>query len=53
MCATGAVAPKSTGTAAAKGKATDSKAALASKKVAFGRVLPANAPDLNTQDRKS
>ena len=47
MCATGAAAPKSTG-AAVKGKATDSKAALGSKKVAFGRVLPSNAPDLAT-----
>ena len=53
MCSGNAVATKTTGTASIKGKATDSKVALASKKVAFGRVLPANAPDLNTQDRKS
>jgi len=51
MCATGAAAPKSTGQN--KAKPADAKTAPGNKKVAFGRVLPANAPDLNTQDRKS
>lgn len=46
MCATGAAAPKSTGMN--KGKPADNKNGPGSKKVAFGRVLPANAPDLNT-----
>lgn len=50
MCAKGAPAPKITPTA--KGKPAK-ETGPGSKKVAFGRVLPANAPDLNDKDRKS